>query len=66
MVVDPKGKSVRTPRMTFLYYLEWLHQFLANAFDRFRDGPGTESVELIPKGAQHKRRNYPKLTQLVF
>ena len=54
MAVDPKGKSVRIPRMTFLYYLEWLHQFLANAFDRFRDGTGTESVELLPNGAQHK------------
>ena len=74
MGTDPKGKSVRTPSLTFLYCSEWLHQFLAHASDWFCNVSGRERVELpkgrervgLPKGAQHKWRNHPKLTQRVF
>ena len=44
MQVDPKGKSVRTPRVTFFYCLEWPSQFLVQAFSQFCD-----SVELVTK-----------------
>ena len=54
MGVDLNTVSVRTPRVSLLYCLKWLCQYLVQAFGWFHDG------------CQKKGRNRLKLIQRVF
>ena len=53
MEIDLNGKSVQTPRLTLLYCLEWLRQFLVQAFGPFREGTSKGSLDL-PKSVERK------------